>query len=393
MSTMDIQPPLPRKTGLLDFQFSLGRLLAAITLCAVLLPFLFRYVCRTDSFNGPGDFATICGLMAMVSLLVLFCDWSYWHKSNAVAAFGAGNYERAVTEYTRAIAAKPHDPEGLIGRGAAHYQLEDMTQAIQDFTAAIQLNGRLAGVWFWRALASQAIHEFQRSVDDATVGLCFEPENAHGLSIRGYSYCLAGDVVSGVSDLNEAVRISGNDPSVRGFRALAYLYVGEYASALADFADDGLGQRNGTGLFGRTMTLFKLGRYEQAIQEADEFLATGAQDMYALSSLAWFMATCPIPSLRDGERSLRLAQQAANLTRRKWWLVHASLAAAYAEIGDFEEAIRQGEIACQLAPAHWRIECRAALSCYAMQLPYRDGADRGGTCGKELETRGSEPPS
>lgn len=59
-----------------------------------------------------------------------------------------------------------------------------------------------------------------------------------------------------------------------------------------------------------------------------------------LNNLAWLLATHPDASLRDGQRAVRLAEQAARLTESRHVVVLATLSAAYAEAGRFQEAIR-----------------------------------------------------
>jgi tetratricopeptide (TPR) repeat protein len=190
--------------------------------------------------------------------------------------------------------------------------------------------------------------------------------------IRGYSYCFVGDAVAGNSDLNEAVRLAPEQGAIYLTRGLAYLCIGEWATALPDFQHTPPDLRGGTWLLGRTMAIFQLGRYEQAICEAKDFLAADNEDVHASAALAWFLATCPVASLRDGEQSVRLAQKAKNGESLDWWMIHACLAVARAETGSFKDAIRHGHVALQTAPAGWRGKCEAALACFTTDRPYRD---------------------
>jgi hypothetical protein len=59
----------------------------------------------------------------------------------------------------------------------------------------------------------------------------------------------------------------------------------------------------------------------------------------ALDELAWVFATHPNDELRDGHEAVRLAEHACPLTKRTNPLLLATLASAYAEIGNFSEAI------------------------------------------------------
>jgi tetratricopeptide (TPR) repeat protein len=70
-----------------------------------------------------------------------------------------------------------------------------------------------------------------------------------------------------------------------------------------------------------------------------------------LSQLAWLLATAPETALRNGARSVELAERAAALTQRQDAQVLNILAAAYAEAGRFPDAIRTAEEAIPLAAA------------------------------------------
>jgi protein O-mannosyl-transferase len=59
----------------------------------------------------------------------------------------------------------------------------------------------------------------------------------------------------------------------------------------------------------------------------------------ALDELAWVFATHPSDELRDGQEAVRLAEHACALTKRTNPILLATLAAAYAETGNFGQAI------------------------------------------------------
>jgi tetratricopeptide (TPR) repeat protein len=71
--------------------------------------------------------------------------------------------------------------------------------------------------------------------------------------------------------------------------------------------------------------------YERAVVSQPEF-------MEAHSNLAWLLATAPFDDLRDGKRALSEAVRACELAEYQKWLPLCSLAAAHAELGQFDEA-------------------------------------------------------
>jgi len=70
-----------------------------------------------------------------------------------------------------------------------------------------------------------------------------------------------------------------------------------------------------------------------------------------LNDLAWIRATAPDSRLRNGAEAVKLAEQACKLTEFKDPQLIGTLAAAYAEAGQFEQAVENGERAKELALA------------------------------------------
>src|SRR5205814_10470211 len=83
----------------------------------------------------------------------------------------------------------------------------------------------------------------------------------------------------------------------------------------------------------------KKGDLDGAIADYTKSIAIDPNYADGYNALAWLLATASRDSIRDGKKALELARKAAELT--KWEDANAldTLAAAYAEVGDFEEAI------------------------------------------------------
>jgi len=118
--------------------------------------------------------------------------------------------------------------------------------------------------------------------------------------------------------------------------------------------------------------LAEQGLYGQAIDSYYRALAFNLEYADAYNNLAWLQATCPNEKYRDGEKAVENASKASRLGVGRNWRYTATLAAAYAESGNFEEAKLWQARAIELAPdERSKQELRAHLELYKQGKPYR----------------------
>ena len=94
----------------------------------------------------------------------------------------------------------------------------------------------------------------------------------------------------------------------------------------------------------------------------------------AHNDLAWLCATCPDGKLRDGKAAVEHAETACELTDWKDPWYFGTLAAAYAELGNFDEAVKWEKKAIESPdyPRDALEEARAQLKLYEQRKPFRE---------------------
>jgi len=97
--------------------------------------------------------------------------------------------------------------------------------------------------------------------------------------------------------------------------------------------------------------LVAAGRPAEAREELRRAVQLSPDWPVALADLAFLLATAGDPALRDGREALRLAERACSLTQRKAVTPLDALAAAYAEMGRFAEAVAAAREAIAVAKA------------------------------------------
>jgi tetratricopeptide (TPR) repeat protein len=98
----------------------------------------------------------------------------------------------------------------------------------------------------------------------------------------------------------------------------------------------------------------------EAISQYQQVLDVDTNSIFAMNNLAMLLASDPDPRLRDGNRAVRLAEQACELTGNQQAIPLYTLAAAYAEAGQFSQAIAAGEKARQIALAQGQTDIAKA---------------------------------
>ena len=92
-----------------------------------------------------------------------------------------------------------------------------------------------------------------------------------------------------------------------------------------------------------------------------------------LLGLAWLLATAPDDKVRDGKRAVELAKTACELTEHKNGGYLDTLAAAYAEAGDFKNAVEWQEKAIKAGdmPIKDMDAAKKRLELFKNKKPYR----------------------
>jgi serine/threonine-protein kinase len=115
--------------------------------------------------------------------------------------------------------------------------------------------------------------------------------------------------------------------------------------------------------------------YVNATQEIEK--TTGLESEHpddTFNSLAWLQATCPDKHARNGAAAVQAATKACELTQWKNESYIDTLAAAYAESGDFDQAIKFQKQSLEMTSASDtdRKGMEERLHLYQQRKPYRE---------------------
>jgi len=121
--------------------------------------------------------------------------------------------------------------------------------------------------------------------------------------------------------------------------------------------------------------LYNQGKVGEAIHNYQKALVINSETPQTLFNLSWIYATSEIRKYRNGIKAVKLAEKLCKLTDYQQPLALDALSAAYAEKGNFDQAVETAqkalELALQLGPEEHVIGLKKRLKLYQAGQPYR----------------------
>jgi tetratricopeptide (TPR) repeat protein len=238
----------------------------------------------------------------------------------------------------------PRDPKNLgdlVASGNAWLAKRDYDKALAAFNEAIRLDPKYAPAFAARAQTWARKHYREREVADISTAINLDPNNAAYRVARGECWSAQGHHLRAMEDYDEAIRMDPNDPAkwlVRGHEWRKHLKLDQ---AIADYTQAlQLNPRYAAAYIARAQTWKQRSAYDQAIREYSVLIQIDPNNSVGHWSLARILATCIVEQFRDGKRAVDEATRACELTRWHDPDCLDTLAAAAAESGDFQAAVK-----------------------------------------------------
>lgn len=314
-----------------------------------------------------GSDRTTLGSIAVVSRLIAMDD-----------KFDAEMQQAALEILSKAIENDPKSPDPYLARAKVHAIQEDVDAALNDVDDALELapeNEQLIRFRTRLLIGASRLDEANKTIDEF---LEKNPDDLEMVQLKLSVLIDQGNYADAIVQLRKLIRQA---PDALGYRRqLAALYNADdrpsqairvYSRLLDDFVSSerlasagdqerlALLSTRSSLLQGRGNARLSTGEHKEAIEDYDEALDLSYQlrDLLdemeidlelagenatlvgVLNNFAWVLATSPEDELRDGERAIELATEAAELTDFKEAYILSTLASGYAETGKFDKAL------------------------------------------------------
>ncbi len=182
--------------------------------------------------------------------------------------------------------------------------------------------------------------DYARAIDCFTKHLAQEGQTPSSLHSRGHAYFASNNFDKAVEDYDACIRLDPTYAVAFHERAVAYQSRREYAKAIGDYTRCIQLNADAETYASRGTAHRCQGDYSKAVDDYRHAMRLDPKCHYAFQFFADLLATCADSKWRDGDRAVGYAWEACELTDWKDPFTLDTLAAAYAEQGNFREAVK-----------------------------------------------------
>ena len=255
----------------------------------------------------------------------------------------------AKADLDRAVELSKDDIEGLLLRAKNAIDMDDIEAAQRDVDTVIELAPDRVDAILMRSQIAIEQKRFGDAIKDIRLILRDQPKESPNIELLmqlGLLYSMDDRPTEAIKVFGQVTKLDSEYWQAYRMRGDTLLAMKDYSKAIADF--------------------------EKALKLAP---TDNGERSGILNNLSWTLSTSLEDDVRDGKRALELGLEACELTEYKKPHILSTLAAAYAETGQFEKAVEWSQKAVELGreskePQLEQLE--AELESYRKKEPWRE---------------------
>jgi len=288
------------------------------------------------------------------------------------ALLGAGQVSAAVDALTKAVAAEPENPRFMTALAEGYQAQGDLDGASELLTKAIAVDPNAPYSLYIQGTVLAEQGQIWAAVAALKRAIQLDPTDPKTPAKLGHVLLDAGQPRPAAVYLRQALELQPDLAPAHGNLALALLRQGSTTEAVASAARAvELDSQNHELLNNLATAMNAAGRFAQAVESYQRAISLAPDQPGGYNNLAWLLATCKDPAVRDGDRAVELAEQARRLAEAPGYEILDTLAAACAEAGDFARAVETQQRAVAAAPPPVREMLQGRLELYQAGRAYR----------------------
>ncbi|MGD0651499.1 MAG: tetratricopeptide repeat protein [Verrucomicrobiia bacterium] len=306
-------------------------------------------------------------------------DYVEAHCNLASILAAQGKLTEAVAEYQAALRIDPHNAEARHNLGNILVDQGKLEEAVVEYRAALRIKPDDAATHNNLGLALARRGEVEEAIAEYRTALQIKPDYAEAHYNLGLALAELGKTAEAIAEYQAALRIKPDNAAAHNNLGNILARQGKLAEAVAEYqAALRIRPTNVEAHYNMGNALASQGRVAEAMAEYRETLRLKPDWPPALGKLAWILATDGNASFRNAGEAVQLAERLCAFTGYQQAEAMDVLAAACAEAGRFNDAVRVAEKAVELSNAAGQQELarqiQERLQLYLAGRPYRTGA-------------------
>ena len=187
-------------------------------------------------------------------------------------------------------------------------------------------------------------------------------DRANSLAVQAVRKAEAGEIPLAISLIEEAIRLD-SIAALNGFHSVR----DELCRSIGQDAAQKAGE-----MYNYAFRLKNSGRYRDAEMAYREAAALDPLFLWPLNNLVWMLSTSKDRSVRNGPNAVKCALEVCEKSNWNCWAFLGTLAAAYAEAGDFKRAVGWQQACLEIVPADHRLDSELVLRYFQSGQSYVD---------------------
>ena len=291
-----------------------------------------------------------------------------------VEYLGRNNKPKEALEIANEVVKRqPKDIRVYQMRSRVHLLAENIDGAIEDLGTALEIEPRSLEILLTRATIYESIEKYDEALADLTNAEKIRPGLPQAALLRGMIYQRQERFDDAALQLRRLVRLNPGNAQLRLQLGLCYSMGDHHQLAIEEFSRViEIDKKSWIALYSRGDTQLNIGKHKEAISDYNVALQLKQDSEGLLNNFAWVLATSPVDELRDGKRAVELALRACELSEYKKPHILSTLAAAYAETGDFDTAIKWSSKAVEISQEDIQDQLKDELKSYKKGKTFRE---------------------
>ena len=296
---------------------------------------------------------------------------AYSNAKKAYACAQEGDLDKAIEYCSKSISANPGYSYPYELRSSCYLQKGSNTLAITDCNTVISLTPDRSETYILRARIYCSSGNYSNALADCNKAISIDSGTAYTHGLRGWILKEQNLFEDSITDISTAIKLDPHNPDFYLWRSESYAALNRDKEAQSDIKTaEKLNAGTEKTYIVAAINATNKGDYKNALAILDKFLESSPDSAWGINAKAYIFATANDPLYRNGSEAVKLAEKAVKLipavNRAN---AKDTLACAYAEIGDFDKAIKlQQEVILQLNTKG----TKARLESFKNKTPWRE---------------------